>query len=155
MIQFRFSSACMGIGLLLTSGLTACSTPSWLCLAPPGPDAITLAAAPDANGDAAIAVDLVFVTDNLAAQQLSTLSAQEYFARRAQLLRDFGSGMQVQSWELAPGQLARDMPVHPTCNRVRTLLFARYATPGDHRQVLKSNGTIVISLDNNDFSVTQ
>jgi type VI secretion system protein len=123
-------------------------------MAPPGPSTLTLVAAPDANGNSAIAVDLVFITDDLAAQQISALPASEYFARRAQFVRDFGSGLQIHSWELAPGQIARDEPVHPTCNRVRTLLFARYATPGDHRQVLKGDSTAVVSLEASDFTLT-
>jgi type VI secretion system protein len=124
-----------------------------MCLAPSGPSTVTLVAAPNANGNAAIAVDLVLITDDLAAQQISPLPAQDYFARRAQLLRDYGTGLQVRSWELAPGQIARDMPARPTCNRVKTLLFARYAAPGDHRQVLGTSKAIVVSLNADDFAV--
>ncbi len=143
------------VGLLLAMiGLTGCSTPSWLCFAPPGPKTVTLVATPNANGNTAVAVDLVFIMDKLAAQQIAPLSAQDYFARRRQLERDFGAGMQVRSWELAPGQIARDSPVNPTCNRVSTLLFARYATPGDHRQALGSGSSIVVTLDSDDFTVS-
>lgn len=134
--------------------LAGCSTPSWLCWAPPGPSTATLFATPDANGNVAVAVDLVFIMDDLAAQQISVLSAHDYFERRAQLKRDFGAGLQVRSWELAPGQILRDAPVSPTCNRVRTLLFARYSTPGDHRQVLTGGGPLVVSLAATDFTVS-
>jgi type VI secretion system protein len=140
--------------LLATQALGGCATPSWLCLAPPGPSTVTLVSEPNANGNAAVAVDLVFITDALAAQQIAPLSAQDYFARRSQLERDFGAGVQVHSWELAPNQIARDSPVHPTCNRVQTLLFARYATPGDHRQVLGGSSAIVVSLGADDFTVS-
>jgi type VI secretion system protein len=142
------------VGLLSAAPLlAACSTPSWLCLAPPGPSTVTLVAAPNANNNAAIAVDLVLISDDLAAQQIAPLSAQDYFARRAQLMRDYGAGLQVRSWELAPGQIARDMPARPVCNRVKTLLFARYAAPGDHRQVLGTSNAIVVSLNADDFTV--
>ncbi len=136
--------------LLLTLGFTGCS---WVCLFPPGPRTVTLVAAPKANDNSAIAVDLVFITDPIAAQQISTLAAQDYFTRRAQLERDFPGGIEVHSWELAPGQVERDVPVHPMCKRVKTLLFARYVTPGDHRQVLGPAHAIVVSLDADDFRV--
>jgi type VI secretion system protein len=134
--------------------LAGCSTPSWLCVAPPGPNTVTLVAEPDANGNAAIAVDLVFITDTVAAQQIAGLSAQDYFVRRSQLQRDFPAGIRIRSWELAPGQVERDTPVSATCNRVSTLLFARYATPGVHRQVLTSASSIVVSLGSTDFTVS-
>jgi type VI secretion system protein len=109
----------------MAASVTGCATPAWLCYLPPGPSTITLIAEPDANADSAIAVDLVFVSDSVVAQQIATLPAQQYFARRAQLERDFPTGFQVRSWELAPGQVARQVPTNPTCNRVATLLFAR------------------------------
>jgi type VI secretion system protein len=139
-------------GLLpVTLGFAGCS---WVCLFPPGPRTVTLVAAPNANDNSAIAVDLVFITDAVAAQQISTLTAQDYFTRRAQLERDFPGGIEVHSWELAPGQIARDVAVHPKCHRVKTLLFARYVTPGDHRQALGSAHAIVVSLDGDDFTVS-
>ncbi len=134
--------------------LAGCATPSWLCLAPPGPRKVTLIATPDANANAAIAVDLVLISDKLAAQQITPLAAEEYFVRRAQLERDFPTGMLIRSWELAPGQIERDSPVSPGCNRVSTLLFARYASPGAHRQVLQPASAIVVTLDAANFTVS-
>ena len=140
--------------LLAMAGLAGCSTPSWLCLSPPGPTNVSLIVAPDANNHAAVAVDLLMITDLLAAQQIGAISAQDYFNRRPQLLRDYSGQIRVRSWELTPGQIARDVPVSQTCNRVRTLIFVRYATPGDHRQVLGPAQSIVISLDVDDFKVS-
>jgi type VI secretion system protein len=139
---------------VIIQGLTGCATPAWLCLAPPGPHRLTLIADPNANGDTAVAVDLVFISNQVVADQVAPLSAQEYFSRRDQLERDFPGGMQVSSWELAPGQIARDQPVNATCNRVRTLLFARYATPGDHRQTLNGAKDIIVWLNQADFAIT-
>jgi type VI secretion system protein len=128
------------------------STPSWLCVLPPGPRSITLVAAPDANHDSAVAVDLVFITDPVAARRVEALSAEDYFTQRAQLLRDFPDGITVRSWGLAPGQVARDQSTDADCNRVSTLLFARYATPGDHRQKIEG-GPLTVSLGADDFTV--
>jgi len=139
--------------LALPAMLWGCATPSWMCVAPPGPSSVTLIAASDANDDTAVSVDLVFIDDELAAQALSALSAEEYFTRREQLRRDFGDGVRTYSWGLAPGQIVRDAPLRATCNRARTLLFARYATPGEHRQVLGPAAAIVVALGARDFSV--
>ena len=109
---------------------------------------------PDANRSSAVAVDLLFISDPLAAQQIAPLKAEEYFNRRAQLERDFPSGLVIRSWEITPGQILRDVAVHPDCNRVRTLLFARYNTPGDHRQSLGGASSLVVSLKREDFTVS-
>ena len=139
--------------MLLLLGLTRCSTPSWLCLFPPGPGTVTLITAPTTNGGNAIAVALVMISDPNAARQITGLSADAFFTQQAQLRRDFPGGFTVQSWGLAPGQVARDQDVNGTCNRVGTLLFARYASPGDHRQTLTGQSTITVTLGETDFTV--
>lgn len=144
----------VGSRVAALSILAGCSTPSWLCLAPSGPSQMTIIAEPDANRMSAVAVDLLFISDPLAAQQIAPLTAQDYFNRRAQLERDFPSGLVIRSWEVTPGQILRDVAVHPNCNRVRTLLFARYATPGDHRQSLGNASSLEVSLKREDFTVS-
>ncbi len=120
-----------------------------------GPSSATIIADPDANNTSAIAVDVLFISDTLAAQQISVLTATDYFARRTQLQRDFPGGLLIRSRELAPGQIARDVPLNPNCNRVRTLLFARYLTPGDHRQSVANVSRILVSLGREDFTVSR
>lgn len=142
------------VAVLLMEAVSGCATPSWLCWVPPGPRRVNLIADPSANNDSAVAVDLVLISDQQAASQIETLTAPEFFAHRQQLERDFPGGFEVRSWELAPGQILRDQPVHGTCNRVRTMLFARYATPGDHRQTLQNRSPITIWLKQADFTVT-
>lgn len=135
--------------------LAACSTPSWLCWLPGGVKTFTLVTEPDTNDDRAIAVDLVFVTDELPAQEIGKLSAHDYFSRRAQLLLDFPGAVQVRSWELAPGQLVQKADTDPPCNLVGTYVFADYATPGDHRATLGNAGSVLVTLGAGDLTVTQ
>ena len=117
------------------------------------PHNVTLIATPDANQGTAVAVDIVLITDEVAAKQIGALSASNYFTQRTQLEHDFPNGFVVRSWGLAPGQVARGhASANPTCNRASTLLFARYATPGDHRQVLGTSN-IVVTLGDSDFSI--
>jgi type VI secretion system protein len=131
-----------------------CATPSCLCWFPPGPHRITLIADARANRNSALAVDLVFISDKDLADKVAALSAQDYFSSRKQLERDFPGGMELRSWELAPGQSARDLPLDATCNRVRTMVFARYASPGDHRQTLGNAKAITVWLNQEDFTVS-
>lgn len=139
---------------LLSGLLAGCATPSWLCFAPDGPSTVTLIADPAANQQTAVTVDLVFITDKLAAQRITALSAQDYFEQRTQIERDFPTGVVRHSWGLAPGQIERDVKVHPMCNRTGTVLFARYLTPGEHRQILGDQSAIVVSLNARDFTVS-
>jgi len=135
--------------------LAGCSTPSWLCWFPGGVKTMTLVTAPDTNGDRAIAVDLVFITQDLPAQEIGKLKARDYFSRRAQLLRDFPGAVQVRSWELAPGQLVEKADTGPPCNLVQTYLFADYATQGDHRATVGNVSSVLVTLGADDLAVTQ
>lgn len=135
--------------------LAGCSTPSWLCWFPSGVKKVTLVTAPDTNGDRAIAVDLVFATQDLAAQEIGKLNARDYFSRRAQLVRDFPQTVQVRSWELAPGQLIDMADANPPCNIVQSYLFADFASPGDHRAALTSASAVQVTLGADDMMVKQ
>jgi hypothetical protein len=112
--------AILAAWLAATVSLAGCATPSWLCWFPGGPKKVTIVTRPDTNGDRAIAVDLVFVTDDLPAGEIGKLSAHDYFLRRRQLLLDYPQSVQIRSWELAPGQLVKNAEVNPPCNLVQT-----------------------------------
>ena len=135
--------------------LAGCATPSWLCWFPGGVKTITLVTGPDTNGGQAIAVDLVFVTQDLPAKEIAKLNARDYYARRPQLLLDFPEAVQIRSWELAPGQLVKQADTHPPCNLVGTFIFAGYPAQGDHRAAVGNVSSILVTLGANDLMVTQ
>lgn len=135
--------------------LAACSTPSWLCWFPGGVKTITLVTGPDTNGGQAIAVDLVFVTQDLPAKEIAKLNARDYYARRSQLLLDFPEAVQIRSWELAPGQLVKQADTHPPCNLAGSFIFAGYAAEGDHRAAVGNVSTLLVTLGANDLMMTQ
>jgi hypothetical protein len=139
--------------LAAISSLAGCATPSWLCWLPGGVKKVTIVTGPDTNGDRAIAVDLVFVTQDLPTEELGKLSAQDYFLRRRQLLLDYPQSVQIRSWELAPGQLVKNAEVNPPCNLVQTYLFAGYGSQGDHRATLSEGGSVVVTLGADDFTI--
>lgn len=95
-----------------------------------GLEEVRIQAAPDANGNGAVAVDVVLATRPGSAEQLAKLPAAEWFRRRAQFLRDNPDGLAVMSWELVPGQSVT-APVRRSA--VDAYVFALYASPGDHR----------------------
>lgn len=95
-----------------------------------GLEDVTIQAAPDANGNGAVAVDVVLATRPGSAEQVAKLPAAEWFRRRAQLQRDNPDGLVVMSWELIPGQSVT-APVRPIA--LDAYIFALYSSPGDHR----------------------
>ena len=115
--------------------LAGCSTPSWLCYFPSGVKKLTLVTAPDTNSDRAIAVDLVFATEDLAAQEIGKLNARDYFSRRAQLVAIF----RRRSWS-GRGSSRRDnsltwlMPTRPAilCSRFSLPTLPARATTAPH-----------------------
>lgn len=144
------SAACAaGLGVLVGG----CSLGQVVCLSPPGPAAITLIAAPDANDNHAVAAALVFIGSEPAARRIEPMKSEDFFANRIQLARDFGPDLDIRLWELAPGQSLRHVALNPSCGRVRTLMFARYAAPGDHRQAIGNNADLVVLLNAQDFEV--
>ena len=112
---------------------------------------VTVEAAPDANGNAAVAVDVVLLSQSGLGEQMAKLTAADWFRRKAQLLRDNPDGMRVLSWELIPGQ-STAMTVGRTV--LDAYVFAAYASPGDHRTRLTVEGSEArIKLQATDFMV--
>lgn len=95
-----------------------------------GLEEVNILAAPDANGNGAVAVDVVLATQPGGTEQVAKLSAAEWFKRRAQLRRDNPDSLAVMSWELIPGQSVT-APVRRSA--VDAYVFALYSSPGDHR----------------------
>jgi type VI secretion system protein len=100
----------------------------------PAWESVVLAAAPDANGDSALAVDIVLVKDKAMVETLSAMSAAKYFDARENLVRTFPDALAVLAVEITPGQTLRVAPARYRKERAwAALAFAHYATPGEHR----------------------
>jgi type VI secretion system protein len=146
-------AAAGALSLLLANGLVACSSISrTICLAPDGPNQVSIVADPRANDDRAVAIDLVFVTDEALASEITKLSAREYFARQTQLLRDYPNGLRVTSWELAPGQRVTDQPIDAPCAVQAAVVFVDFVTPGEHRLRVDGVSQLSLSLGATDFT---
>lgn len=114
-------------------------------------DHVVVDAMADANGNAALAVDVVMVTDPAVVETVGKLGAEEWFRRKAQIERDFPDGLTVLSWEMVPGQVAKADPGQTV---TEAYVFASYATPGEHRvRLALGQEKIRIVLQARDFAV--
>jgi type VI secretion system protein len=135
----------IGGAIVMLLMLGACAAPTI------GLQEVKIQAAPDANANGAVAVDVVLATRPGSAEQVAKLPAAEWFRRRAQLLRDNPDGLAVMSWELVPGQ-SITAPVRRSA--LDAYIFALYASPGDHRTRLATeDGEAKILLQATGFVV--
>ena len=144
-----------GLALLL-SGCGFGGGPSTVFLL----ERVTIVATEDANAQSATAVDLVFVYDETAVPILQNLTASDWFARRAQIRRDFPEGVGVKSWEIVPKSVVSNWEVPEEMlenasgdDAVAGFLFASYFSPGDHRARLESRRALRIELERDDFVI--
>jgi type VI secretion system protein len=119
-----------------------------------GWDSLSLTAAPDANGNSALAVDVVLVRDQQVLDSLQAMPAKRWFEVRDGLLRTFPAGLTVLSVEITPDQTIRFPRDRFKGKAWVALAFANYATPGEHRQSLPlAQDTCVLRLEAQDFAV--
>lgn len=111
--------------------------------------------APDLNDNYPVAVELIVVYTKALEKELGALTAQEWFERRAQFLRDFSKEeMQAFRWEWVPGQAVAPQEFDYNRGARSAILFASYATPGDHRvRVEAPNHALRVTLGEADFEV--
>ena len=117
---------------------------------------VTLSAAPGANQNSPVAVDVVMVLDEAMMGRLAELPAAKWFGARADLQKTFPQSLSYRSWELVPGQTLRVPGATFGSPRVAgVFIFANYATPGAHRlRVEDLKGAIAARFDIQSFDVT-
>lgn len=111
---------------------------------------IAIAAEADANGGNPTEVDLVLAFDPAAAEEIGRMPAAEWFGRRASYS---GTGrVQVMSFLVQPGTGVPETPVDAQGAARAAFVFARYASPGDHRLTVEGEGALSIALGASDFT---
>lgn len=118
---------------------------------------LMIAADADANLDSPVALDIVFVRDNTTLEKVQVLPAIKWFADRAELQRTFADALIVRSVEMVPRQVMRLSEQDLGSPRVAgVLLFADYATPGEHRIRLTSlREGVLVRLGARTFTVAE
>lgn len=126
-------------------------------LGEPPVKAISLLAEPPANGGYPIAVDVVFVYDEVAWEVLPELRAGEWFATRVDQKSRYANQIDILSWELVPGQAVKDVALPP---RLRAALgavvyadYVEFDDSGAHRAVIQKRSRVQVYLQEQGFEV--
>jgi type VI secretion system protein len=123
-----------------------------------GETRLDVAVSPHLNGDAPVAVEVVFAYDKAVYAQLLTMSAKTWFASRDQFLRDHANGkreIESQMWQWVPGQVVPAMPLEYHVGARGGIIFAGYASSGDHRQTFDPQQNVRLELGDHELSVAQ
>lgn len=112
--------------------------------------------APDANQNNPIAVDILLIEDATLLQQVLSMSATEWFAKREQVRADYpdSSGFRLWGWEWIPGQQVADIHIPYNIRAEGAVVFVRYFSGGTHRVRIDPFKNIVLSLKEKDFTIT-
>lgn len=106
------------------------------------------------NDNRPVAVDLVIVYDSKLEKELAALTADQWFAKRGQYLQVQPDGsLQVHAWQWVPGQRVPPRPIDYRLGALSTLVFASYASEGDHRAQVAPDRNLFLVLGDDDFTV--
>jgi type VI secretion system protein len=145
----------LGLGLGLGLTLSGCGFGTWVGLVNEVKvDTVTFVAAPNANDNSPVAIDLVIAYDQMLLGELVKLPARQWFERREQFRRDYPETIQIESWELTPGQTRAAQPIDVRRQSIGALVFANYLTPGEHRVRVGKEKALVITLLAKTFTAT-
>jgi type VI secretion system protein len=148
-------AACAACLLFLNGCLAAVATYAWLYTDEVRVQTVALNVAERANENSPVAVDMVFLSKRLPLlDEVQKMTAADWFAKRAQLVRDFRDDIEVVSWEVVPGQILPAESVPTVRARSAAFVFAGYRAPGAHRYRVGSERTLLLSLGANELTVT-
>ena len=141
--------------LAATLGLSACGFGAWSGLVNEVKlDSVTFVTAPNANDNSPVAIDLVIAYDSMLLAELIKLPARQWFERREQFRRDYPETIQIEGWELTPGQTLAGRPIDVRRQSTGAVVFANYRSPGEHRVRVGKEKTLVITLLAKTFTAT-
>ena len=108
-----------------------------------------------ANHDNPVAVDLVMVHDEKLVEALREMTADQWFKTREQIKLDYilGQGLDLWSWEWAPGQKVEPMELVLKPQAKAAFVFVDFMTPGAHRFRLDPFKDIIIRIGDDEVTV--
>jgi type VI secretion system protein len=145
------------VGVIL--GALTCSVPgcAWLGMKGARLDwrEVSLIATQDANNNSPVAVDVVMISDPAFFDKLLALRATQWFQDRDDLVATYPQAVRYRSWEVVPGEsLSIDKRTFDGPRVTGVLVFARYTSPGAHRQRIDIyKGRLVLTLKTNDYTL--
>jgi type VI secretion system protein len=149
----------LSMGACSSSPSTTNQQPSWLyrsarSIIGGGID-VKVEIADNANQNSPLAVDLVVVYEEKLMEQLMGMTADDWFAKRNQIRRDYldGAGFDSWGWEWIPGQKVpvQRLPLKPAA--IGGVIFVKFNTPGAHRSRINPFDDVTILLREDDFAV--
>lgn len=116
---------------------------------------VTLIAAQDANNDSPVAIDIVMVSDPVILDKLLSLRATQWFQDREDLVTTYPKALRYRSWEVVPNETLRvDRRTFSGPRVAGVLVFARYASPGAHRQRIEVyKGRLVLTMKTTTYTL--
>ena len=109
---------------------------------------------PQVNHNTPVAADIVLVSDEGLLEELMTMPASEWFAKREQIRRDRPlERFDARRWEWVPGQVVEPIPLSIDRTVKGGVVFVNYFTPGAHGAAIPLCRDVVISLGVEDFTV--
>jgi len=114
---------------------------------------LNVALSSTANQNSPVAVDVVLIKDKAFLKTAQGLSANDWFVKKTQFLRQFSKAVEVKSWEWVPGQSVKTISFVVPVDTQGAMIFANYASPGPHSAPLPTGGKVTVFLDDDDFTV--
>lgn len=109
------------------------------------------------NRASPVAVEVLVVYDKGTFKALEKLTARDWFAQRAQFLKDNEAKKKKKfdhwKWEWVPGQTVPEQVRPYGVGVAGGLIFANYFSPGDHRAGFQPFEPFLLSLGASDFTV--
>lgn len=110
-----------------------------------------------ANLNHPIAVDLVAIYDQELLKQIVALPASGWFNKRLDLKKDYPASLLNWEWEFVPDQQAQEGLSFKVPSEIREaqglVLFAKYISPGNHRERLERFEAVKVHLQEKEFSI--
>jgi hypothetical protein len=108
------------------------------------------------NSNAPVDLHLILIYDDGVMGQVSTMTADQYFAAVDQLRKDHANDIDIIEWEVVPGQeMESEDIIMSKAYAKGGFFFARYSTPDAHREGLADQEEVTVHLDEKDFYITK
>ncbi|MGL5968106.1 MAG: T6SS protein Cts2N [Kluyvera sp.] len=146
-ISFIIRTLLLGITLLMNNGCSFWQSRVDI-------HSVVIDVAKDANDNAPVAVDIVAIRDAALITQIQSLSAEQWFQAKAQMVRDAPDALGIWSLELVPGaHFVTDKNPLQGQTAEAIVLFARYRSDGDHRLRLDNITSLHLLLMTDDLAL--
>ncbi|MCA9524705.1 MAG: hypothetical protein KC549_00220 [Myxococcales bacterium] len=116
---------------------------------------VTLESERGANDDSPIPVTILVIYEDSVFDELSRLSASEWFEQAEQRKRDNpeGASFDAITREILPGQRIKEQSIELAGRQADGLVFAGYTAPGRHRARFNPAKRILVVLGVDDLTV--